>query len=103
MNLSSRPTRTAALLLAAAALTACGAPRTGALDRGSPDPRTTCRVHQHVLPGPDYTGGKDSAPLAVLDMLRYYTAQHALPFCDHQPPTPQDTAWTDLYHRLIRS
>ncbi|WP_327287647.1 hypothetical protein [Streptomyces sp. NBC_01198] len=96
------PARTAALLLAAVALTACGAsgPRTGALDRGSPGTHPTCRVHQHVLPGADYTAGKDSAPLAVLDMLRYYTAQHDLPFCDHQPPSTQDTAWTGLYERL---
>ncbi|WP_329172389.1 hypothetical protein [Streptomyces sp. NBC_01477] len=100
----SRPALTAALLFAAVALTACGAsgPRTGALDRGSPDAHPTCRVHQHVLPGSDYTGGKDSAPLAVLDMLRYYTSQRALPFCDHRPATAQDTAWTGLYHRLTQ-
>lgn len=100
----SRPVRTAALLLTALAVAACGAsgPRTGALDRGSPGAHPTCRVHQRVLPGTDYTGGKDSAPLAVLDMLRYYTAQHALPFCDHQPPTAQDTAWAGLYDRLTR-
>ncbi|WUH90206.1 hypothetical protein OG900_08870 [Streptomyces sp. NBC_00433] len=104
MTSPSRPAHTAALLLTAIALTACGAsgPRTGALDRGSPNTHPTCRVHQHVLPGTDYTSGPNSAPLAVLDMLRYYTAQHTLPFCDHKPPTTQDTAWTSLYNRLTR-
>ncbi|WP_328912333.1 MULTISPECIES: hypothetical protein [unclassified Streptomyces] len=104
MSSPSRPARTAALLLLAVALTACGAsgPRTGALDQGSPDAHPTCRVHQHVLPGSDYTGGKDSSPRAVLDMLRYYTSQRALPFCDHKPPTAQDSAWTGLYDRLTR-
>ncbi|MEE4546320.1 hypothetical protein V2S66_30710, partial [Streptomyces sp. V4-01] len=98
----TRLARTVILTLAVAALTGCGAPRTGALDRGSPDTHPTCRVHQHAMPGPAYAGGKDSAPLAVLDMLRYYTSQRALPFCDHKPPTAQDTAWTTLYTRLTR-
>lgn len=102
MTLPSRTTRTAALLLTTITLTACGVsgPRTGALDQGSPNAHPTCRVHQHVLPGADYTGGKNSTPLSVLDMLRYYTSHRALPFCDHKPATAQDTAWTRLYDRL---
>jgi hypothetical protein len=102
MSSPSLPARSAALLLTAITVTACGAsgPRTGALDRGTSNAHPTCRVHQHVLPSSDYTAGKDSVPLAVLTMLRYYTSQHALPFCDHKPPTAQDAAWTSLYNRL---
>ncbi|SHN04997.1 hypothetical protein SAMN05216499_11949 [Actinacidiphila paucisporea] len=58
-------------------------------------------------PAPDQPRGgqpcqRRPAPLAVLDMLRYCTSQRALPFCDHKPPTAQDTAWNALYARLTR-
>ncbi|SCE47090.1 hypothetical protein GA0115240_165316 [Streptomyces sp. DvalAA-14] len=102
----SRPRRFAAplLLSAALALTSCGGSgsSTGALATGAPSPRLTCRVHQQVLPDHDYTGGKDGKPLAVLTMLRYFTAQKSLPFCDGKPPTAQDAAWARLYTGLTR-
>jgi hypothetical protein len=65
MSSPSLPARAAALLLTAITVTACGpsGPRTGALDRGTPNAHPTCRVHQHVLPSSDYTAGKDSTPV----------------------------------------
>lgn len=100
-----RRLRPAAVLLGAAlALTACGGsgPRTGALVTGPAATHPTCRVHQAAMPGHAYTGGSHGTPVAVLTMLRYYTAQGALPFCDGKPATPQDTAWTRLYTGLTR-
>lgn len=66
------------------AVSACGSggPRTGALDTVSDKARPHCRSHQAVLPDGDYTAGKDGRTFAVLDMLKYYTAKGALPFCD---------------------
>ncbi|MEV6008597.1 hypothetical protein AB0M29_17500 [Streptomyces sp. NPDC051976] len=92
----------APLLVTVLALSACGAsaPRTGALNTGTPNPHPTCRVHQQVLPDSDYTAGAHAAPLPVLEMLRYYTSQRTLPFCDAKPPNPQDMAWSKLYTRL---
>ncbi|WP_405581749.1 hypothetical protein [Streptomyces sp. NBC_01190] len=93
-----------ALTLAAAALalTGCAAsgPRTGAFDSTTDSRRAHCRAHQRVLPDGDYTGGAGGRTLAVLGMLKYYTAKGALPFCDGRPATAQDTAWTRLYGRL---
>ncbi|MET9219783.1 hypothetical protein ABZX65_13610 [Streptomyces sp. NPDC003300] len=92
---------TAAVL--ALALTSCAADRhTGALVTGPASPRPTCRVHQATLPDRDYTAGKNSDPMAVLSMLRYYTAQHALPYCDGKPASRQDDAWDTLYGDLTR-
>lgn len=91
-------------VLGALALTGCGssAARTGALDTTSDSKNPTCRAHQTVLPGEDYTGGADARTLAVLDMMKYYTAKGSRPFCDARPATAQDTAWAQLYATLVK-
>ncbi|MFC4031715.1 hypothetical protein ACFO3J_09515 [Streptomyces polygonati] len=99
-----RPRRALALAATALALAACAAsgPRTGALDTTADRGMSHCRGHQSVLPDHDYTAGKGGQTLAVLKMLKYYTAKGALPFCDGRPPTRQDTAWARLYADLTR-
>lgn len=102
---STARTRWATLgVLGVLALTGCGssAARTGALDTVSDSKKPTCRTHQSVLPGSDYTGGSDAKTLAVLGMMKYYTAKGTLPFCDAKPPTAQDTAWARLYATLTK-
>lgn len=91
-------------VLGALALTGCGssAARTGALDTTSDSKKPTCRTHQSVLPSQDYTGGSDAKTLAVLAMMKYYTAKGTLPFCDTKPATAQDTAWAKLYTNLTK-
>ncbi|MCM2422879.1 hypothetical protein [Streptomyces sp. RKAG293] len=91
-------------VLGALALTACGssAARTGALDTTSDSKKPACRAHQSVLPSQDYTGGSDAKTLAVLAMMKYYTAKGPLPFCDAKPATEQDTAWARLYTDLTK-
>ncbi|MDF9816215.1 hypothetical protein [Streptomyces sp. SPB162] len=98
-------TRCAALfVLGALALAACGssAARTGALDTTSDSKNPTCRTHQIVMPSQDYTGGNDANTLAVLAMMKYYTAKGTVPFCDAKPATAQDTAWSRLYTNLTK-
>ncbi|WNI14775.1 hypothetical protein [Actinacidiphila sp. ITFR-21] len=56
-----------------------------------------------MLPDRDYAGGKDGRPLAVLTMLRHFTAQRSLPSCGGRPPASRDAAWTRLYADLTRS
>ncbi|MEU3461291.1 hypothetical protein ABZ721_15260 [Streptomyces sp. NPDC006733] len=104
MAFRARTLWTTLFLVGSLVTTGCGssAPRTGALDATSDSKKPTCRSHQSVLPGKDYTGGSDANTLAVLRMMKYYTAKGALPFCDAQPATAQDTAWTQLYTRLIK-
>ncbi|MCZ4103475.1 hypothetical protein C8250_000510 [Streptomyces sp. So13.3] len=101
------PTRThwaALLVLGALALTGCGSSeeRTGALDTASDGKKPACRAHQSLLPSPDYTAGRNAKPLAVLGMMKYYTAMGAVRFCDGKPATTQDTAWTQLYISLTK-
>ncbi|MCZ4123801.1 hypothetical protein [Streptomyces sp. H39-S7] len=103
----STPARTrwaTLVVLGALVLTGCGssAARTGAPDIISDSKKPTCRSHQSVLPSKDYTGGSDAKTLAVLAMMKYYTAKGSLPFCDAKPATAQDTAWAQLYASLIK-
>jgi len=92
--------RTAALVVAGLALTACGS--------GSDDGRFVtgdegayplpCLEHQPAKPGKAYTGGETAETTAVLKMLRYYTANKAVrTFCDGKGPNQNDRRWVDLY------
>lgn len=57
-----------------------------------------CMEHQTEKPGTAYTGGESATTALVLKMLRYYTANRAVPgFCDGKPPTGTDKAWAQLY------
>ncbi|MDJ0347270.1 hypothetical protein QMK19_39445 [Streptomyces sp. H10-C2] len=104
MPLPARTHWTALLVLCALALTGCGssAGRTGALDTASDSKKPTCRAHQSLLPSRDYTAGSNAKTLAVLGMMKYYTAKRTLRFCDGKPATTQDTAWTQLYTDLTK-
>ncbi|MFF3446018.1 hypothetical protein ACFYXJ_02635 [Streptomyces sp. NPDC002667] len=87
-------------LLGAIALGGCGASADGRLDAQANDPTPVCRVHQKQPPGSRYTAGTEADTAAVLQMLRYYTANGAKAFCDGRPPTGTDRRWTDLYTEL---
>ncbi|PYC70179.1 hypothetical protein C7C46_27635 [Streptomyces tateyamensis] len=89
-----------AALLATAALTACGASSEGALDTQANTPAPTCLVHQTKNPAQRYTPGTGADTLAVLDLMRYYTANGTKPYCDGRPPTTTDKRWTQLYTSL---
>lgn len=59
-----------------------------------------CMAHQPAPPGARY---RDPAQLdtdETLDLLRYYTAHGALPYCDGAPPTEADRAWARRYVEL---
>ncbi|MGW0972026.1 hypothetical protein [Streptomyces sp. NPDC002516] len=87
-------------LLGAVALGGCGVSADGRLDAQANDPTPVCRVHQKEPPGGRYTAGTKADTAAVLQMLRYYTANGAKAFCDGKPPTGTDRRWTDLYAEL---
>ncbi|WP_367125562.1 hypothetical protein [Streptomyces phytohabitans] len=90
-----------AVLLTGLALTGCGRDTSdGSLDVQSATPSPTCRVHQTEEPGDQYTGRSDADPRAVLELMRYYTANGAKPFCDDRAPTGTDRRWADLYSQL---
>lgn len=95
----------ALFVLGALMVSGCGSSpaSTGALDTSSDSKNPTCRSHQTVLPSEDYSGGSNAKTLAVLGMMKYYTAKGTLPFCDAKPATAQDTAWALLYASLIKS
>ncbi|MEV8037941.1 hypothetical protein [Streptomyces sp. NPDC086182] len=98
--MARRPIAPVAALLSALALSGCGASADGALDTQANDPTPVCRVHQKQPPGGRYTAGAKADTGAVLQMLRYYTANGAKAFCDGKPSTGTDRRWTDLYTAL---
>ncbi|MEE4545977.1 hypothetical protein V2S66_28915 [Streptomyces sp. V4-01] len=104
MNSLTRSLSALALVVTAQTLTACSAsgPATGALNTTHDRGQTHCRTHQHLMPGHDYTAGKNGKTLAVLEMMKYYTAEADFPFCDGKPATTQDAAWSHLYNDLAR-
>jgi hypothetical protein len=93
-----RATALAAAMTAAvtAALPAgCGRP-TGPFAAGSGAYPLACMTHQRYAPGGRAAG--DTAH--GLEVLRYYTANGARPYCDGENPTAQDRDWARLYVRL---
>ncbi|MFF3411920.1 hypothetical protein ACFYW8_38360 [Streptomyces sp. NPDC002742] len=98
--MARRPIAPVAALLGALALGGCGASPDGRLDVQTNDPTLVCRVHQKQAPGSRYTAGAKADTGAVLQMLRYYTANGAKAFCDGKPSTGTDRRWTDLYTAL---
>ena len=113
MASSDRPglvRRPATLALAAVALTAalagCGhsskkpAVAAGLFDSQN-QAKLTCMAHQTQHPGTLYTGGAAGADTAhILEMLQYYTANGAKPYCDGAKPTATDVQWAKLYVSL---
>ncbi|WP_195911344.1 hypothetical protein [Streptomyces kaniharaensis] len=91
---------TAAALLGAVLLSGCSHPSDAGFDAQSATPSPTCLVHQTRDPGNRYTAGNSAAPRAVLEMMRYYTANGTKAYCDGQPPTGTDRHWTGLYTTL---
>ncbi|MFD5520126.1 hypothetical protein [Streptomyces sp. NPDC127066] len=98
--MARRPITHVAALLGAIALSGCGASADGRLDVQANDPTPVCRVHQKQPPGSRYTAGTKADTGAVLQMLRYYTANGTKAFCDGKPSTSTDRRWTDLYTTL---
>ncbi|MGW4652518.1 hypothetical protein [Kitasatospora sp. NPDC004289] len=88
-----------ALLLAPLAA-ACTSAADGSFDAGPAVPAPTCLAHQPERPGPRYTSGQGAEPRAVLEMMRYYTANGTKPFCDGAAPTAEDRRWAELYVEL---
>lgn len=96
-----RPIAALVLALVAPALGACaGASADGALNAQDASPSPRCRVHQSEKPGDRYTGGTRADPRAVLELMRYYTANGSKRFCDGKGPTGIDREWSDLYAEL---
>ncbi|MFC9324280.1 hypothetical protein [Kitasatospora sp. NPDC057015] len=89
-----------AVLIAAAALGGCAASDEGALDTQAGTAAPDCLVHQAKSPGSRYTAGTGADTGAVLEMMRYYTANGTKGFCDGKPATATDRRWTDLYTTL---
>ncbi|MEU9133800.1 hypothetical protein AB0D08_37900 [Kitasatospora sp. NPDC048540] len=87
-------------LLAAPLLAGCGADQDGSFDAQPGTPSPTCIQHQAQEPGARYTGGEEADPRAVLEMMRFYTANGTKAFCDGKPPTDTDRRWTELYATL---
>ncbi|MFD7734795.1 hypothetical protein ACFV6F_30990 [Kitasatospora phosalacinea] len=100
--MDTRRTRPLLLLaVTAALLTGCGGGRSdGSFDAQPGTPSPTCLQHQEQEPGGRYTGGQESDPTAVLEMMRFYTANGAKAYCDGRPPTDADLRWTRLYTDL---
>lgn len=85
------------VLAAAASVSGCGEEGgrfNAQAGGGSPD----CLVHQSESPGEEYTpGGEDSEVTALLQVMRYYTANGGKDYCDGKPATDVDVQWMDLY------
>ena len=63
--------------------------------------KLTCMTHQTQQPGPLYTGGAAKADTAhILEMMQYFTANGAKPYCDGAKATSDDTQWAKLYVSL---
>ncbi|QKW23173.1 hypothetical protein HUT16_32475 [Kitasatospora sp. NA04385] len=89
------------LALTAALLTGCSSgTQNGSFDAQPGTPSPTCLQHQGQEPGSRYTGGEKSDPTAVLEMMRFYTANGTKAYCDGKPPTDTDLRWTRLYTDL---
>ncbi|MEV4561584.1 hypothetical protein AB0K51_32015 [Kitasatospora sp. NPDC049285] len=85
----------------AALLTGCGGPKAdGSFDAQPGTPSPTCLQHQAQQPGSRYTGGQQSDPTAVLEMMRFYTANGTKAYCDGRPPADADLHWMRLYTDL---
>lgn len=59
-----------------------------------------CQEHQTVGPSDAYAGDADSDTVAMLDLLRYWTANGDKPYCDGEPPTEIDQEWAQTVARL---
>ncbi|MEV4561469.1 hypothetical protein AB0K51_31415 [Kitasatospora sp. NPDC049285] len=98
-----RTTPTRCLVLAALPvlfLAGCAGPSRGSLDTQPATPSPSCLAHQTREPAERYTAGRSADTTAVLEMMRYYTANGRTPYCDGKPPTAADRAWQQLYTRL---
>ena len=88
------------------ALTGCGhSSKKAAIAAGLFDSQNqtklTCMTHQTQQPGPLYTGGAASADTAhILEMMQYYTANGAKPYCDGAKASADDAQWAKLYVSL---
>jgi hypothetical protein len=87
-------------LLLAPLTAACGTDADGRFDAQSATPSPACIRHQTREPGRSYTAGQQSDPHAVLEMMRFYTANGTKPYCDGAAPTAADRRWTGLYVEL---
>ena len=98
-----RAVRTCVVALAAAALAGCTA-IVGEQDRATfalPETETVeCQEHQELEPTSAYAGDEDSDTVAMLDLLRYWTANGDKPYCDGEPPTETDLMWAKTVERL---
>ncbi|MFF4345072.1 hypothetical protein ACFY00_34780 [Kitasatospora sp. NPDC001540] len=86
--------------LSALLLVGCGGPERGSLDTRPATASPTCLAHQTRQPAERYTAGREADTGAVLEMMRYYTANGRTPYCDGKQPTAADRAWQRLYTGL---
>ncbi|GAA3215204.1 hypothetical protein [Actinocorallia longicatena] len=85
------------LVLAAAAVTACSAPDPRLNTQGGAYP-LGCLEHQRSSPGRSYAAGASTG--RSLELLRYYTANRGVRYCDGEPATGSDRAWAERYVAL---
>ena len=98
-----RAVRACVLALAVAAMAGCTA-IVGQQDGATfvlPDTETVeCQEHQEREPSSAYAGDENSDTVAMLDLLRYWTAHGDKPYCDGEPPTEIDLMWAQTVERL---
>lgn len=89
--------RTGLLLAALAAAGCSSAPDPGPVFDNEGGQAVSCMVHQAETPGARYTDAAMRNTGEVLDVMRYYTAHGAKPYCDGAPATEADRAWARFY------
>ena len=89
------------VLLAALLLVGCtvGGPQEGMFALPEADV-VDCQEHQEVVPSEAYAGDESSDTVAMLDLLRYWTANGDKPYCDGEPATETDQLWAETVDRL---
>ena len=95
------PVRVLPLLLAPLLLGGCslGGPQEGTFALPEADV-VDCQEHQEVVPSDAYAGDGSSDTVAMLDLLRYWTANGDKPYCDGEPATEPDLLWAETVSRL---
>lgn len=82
-------------VLALTVVAACSSP-TSTTTTFDGAPTSGCMQHQHARPG-SADAGSNQDVAERLSLLRYYTANGNLPYCDSKAATPTDVAWMKLY------
>lgn len=86
-----------ATVLTAVGLAGCSAGSGPVFDNENSAPSIGCMRHQSAEPGTRYTDVNTRDSAEVLNVMRYYTANGAKPYCDGKAATEPDKRWAELY------